>query len=59
MKLTRKTNDRIIQGIALLLLLGIAYAFISAVSGGSFSFLTPKEDYKNIYAYTESEFEGE
>ena len=59
MKLTRKVTDRIIQGIALLLLLGITFAFIGAVSGGKLTFLTQKEDYKTVYAYTESGFEGE
>ncbi len=38
-----------------MMLLGITFAFISIVSDGSLSLLTRKEDYKNVYAYTESE----
>lgn len=59
MRLTRKVTDRMIQIFALMLLLGITFAFISIVSDGSLSLLTQKEDYRNVYAYSESEIEQE
>ena len=57
MKLSGKNTDRMTQLFALMILLGIVAAFISTVSDGSFSILTRKEDYKNIYAYTDENSE--
>jgi hypothetical protein len=54
MRLNRKTTDKLIKVFALIILLGITVFFICTVRNGSLTFLTHKEDYKNIYAYTES-----
>jgi len=49
--------DRLIQAIALVVLMGITAALISTIKGGSFPYITDKDDYAYNYAYTEESVE--
>lgn len=53
MKISGKIIDRFTQIFALIVLLGIAAALISLVKEDQLPFITNKDIYADVYAYTE------
>ena len=57
MQISAKLMDRLTQIIGLAVLLGIAAALISVVRSGNLPYITDKESFGVVYAYTEEEAE--